>query len=1210
MPRRLRVRFRGFTTTGAVGAFSLAGQVAAMTRAGAPINVVAPAVSGVVQVGMTLSVSDGSWINSPVPPYSYQWRRNGVAIAGAIGQNHTLVTADAGTFISCAVTASNAVGSTVAVSASVGPILAASSGTATPVTTFSLTSTTTGTHPWAFGHAFKQGDVPTGSFVVGDSTGFQATVKSRWPDDSVKHAIIAGRAALVANTPATITVLRTTTAPTGVALGLENLTVTGITASMTTSAFGSASWSGTDWNSPFLTWVTGPQMSSWIYRKQIGSDAHLVGWLEVRVYDGGAVEVLPWIENGYLLVAGPTNKNATYSFTLGGTQRFSAAFDLPNHCRTPLVSGTALSYWLGTAPDVTPKHSTTYLQSTGLVPTYYATVSPTASIVTSLPSTYTPLQQGSMPGAMGSAGYHGSIGLLPQSDVLYLTSTATTTWSALQRNAYSAGRYGIHYRDEATNRPIRFSQHPQLVMGTGSGITGIGSATSGTTPAASGTSPAAYTNTHAPALGYFAALVTGRFYHVETAQFQATAHYLKNGNVTRNGVDGILQTGAGANTTRGAAWALRTLAQAVAITPSDDAVLGDLVSSMAANVDWYHARYVGQTNNPFGWVTPYVDYTARIVGTTMGGSTSTDVALQTNVSNGNNDYYNGYILTIGGETRTVVDYVGSTRTAIVSPAFTVATSGQSYVLAEGGLYMGATWQQDFFTSAIGLAESLGLPLGASSARLSEFFSWKAKSVAGRFGTAAPGDYLYRDAAPYTIAIAPLDTPDFATGTGPWYASWGETWTATQIDNPTGAKEIGDGSLRGGNIADATSYWGNMMPALSYAIEHGAEGAAAGYERMISAPNWATLLADFNRAPEWGIRPRTLPGLPSWLLSASTYEFVAVPNGQPSTAAGLVPAVSGSMGVQSGITNAWGGAFTDGSRFYIHGGGHADYGGNEIGAIDLTSDAPAWDLLVERTPVAQLLGGSNYYADGKPSSRHTYYGMWYVASLGKMLRFNSDMGFAYNGNPVGGSANVRTADIDAFNLSTNEWEPGAYGPMLVINGSETAMCQDHTTGDCYVYNGANDIYKYTAATNAVSLVANLPGTEGQGGATVFDAANQRLVRFAGRASGKCVYWNIVSGTKVTPTLTGPAASAISGLTGENHGWGIAHDTENNVAYLMTNAGVVLRVRLSDFYVEQVTTTGATPAAPTNGVWGRFKYIQSLRAVAYLANWSSPLLVMKV
>ena len=44
-----------------------------------------------------------------------------------------------------------------------------------------------------------------------------------------------------------------------------------------------------------------------MYRKQVGTDAHLVAWLEVRLFPGGLVEILPSIENGYLLVTGPTS---------------------------------------------------------------------------------------------------------------------------------------------------------------------------------------------------------------------------------------------------------------------------------------------------------------------------------------------------------------------------------------------------------------------------------------------------------------------------------------------------------------------------------------------------------------------------------------------------------------------------------------------------------------------------------------------------------------------------------------------------------------------------------------------------------------------------------------------------------------------------------------------------------------------------------------
>src|SRR4029078_9881571 len=117
-------------------------------------------------------------------------------------------------------------------------------------------------------------------------------------------------------------------------------------------SFGSVSWAGGDWDSPAQIWITGPEMSSWVYRKPVGADPHLVAWLEVRLFAGGAVELLPWIENGYLRVAGPTNKSATFAFRINDVQRFSAAIDLPNHCRTPLVSN-AVSHWLSADPKVT-----------------------------------------------------------------------------------------------------------------------------------------------------------------------------------------------------------------------------------------------------------------------------------------------------------------------------------------------------------------------------------------------------------------------------------------------------------------------------------------------------------------------------------------------------------------------------------------------------------------------------------------------------------------------------------------------------------------------------------------------------------------------------------------------------------------------------------------------------------------------------------------
>jgi len=82
----------------------------------APTNTVLPAISGTIQVGQVVSVSNGTWTGSPTS-YTYQWLRDGVVIAGLINASRVLNSADLGTHISCTVTAINAGGSAAATSA-------------------------------------------------------------------------------------------------------------------------------------------------------------------------------------------------------------------------------------------------------------------------------------------------------------------------------------------------------------------------------------------------------------------------------------------------------------------------------------------------------------------------------------------------------------------------------------------------------------------------------------------------------------------------------------------------------------------------------------------------------------------------------------------------------------------------------------------------------------------------------------------------------------------------------------------------------------------------------------------------------------------------------------------------------------------------------------------------------------------------------------
>jgi lysophospholipase L1-like esterase len=88
----------------------------------APVNSVAPAVTGVAAVGSTLTLTAGTWVGNPTPTIARQWRRGGVAISGANGTTYVLQEADVDALITCTETGTNSVSTASATSNSIGPV--------------------------------------------------------------------------------------------------------------------------------------------------------------------------------------------------------------------------------------------------------------------------------------------------------------------------------------------------------------------------------------------------------------------------------------------------------------------------------------------------------------------------------------------------------------------------------------------------------------------------------------------------------------------------------------------------------------------------------------------------------------------------------------------------------------------------------------------------------------------------------------------------------------------------------------------------------------------------------------------------------------------------------------------------------------------------------------------------------------------------------
>ena len=89
----------------------------------APVNTVAPVISGTAAVGQTLSCTTGTWTGNPAPSFSYQWRANGVAIGGATAPTYLLTVTEQTKTITCVVTATNTSGAPTATSNTLGPVV-------------------------------------------------------------------------------------------------------------------------------------------------------------------------------------------------------------------------------------------------------------------------------------------------------------------------------------------------------------------------------------------------------------------------------------------------------------------------------------------------------------------------------------------------------------------------------------------------------------------------------------------------------------------------------------------------------------------------------------------------------------------------------------------------------------------------------------------------------------------------------------------------------------------------------------------------------------------------------------------------------------------------------------------------------------------------------------------------------------------------------
>lgn len=692
---------------------------------------------------------------------AYRVFRGGSQVATVSGVSYQDSGLSAGTAYTYTVAAYDAAGN---VSGQSAPISATTQTVATApppsgnqITSFQLTSTVGGTSlPFTIGLGFKKGDIAdTPALNIPAS---QVIVKSRWNDGSVKMAIASGEVTLAAGTPSTITV-SSSSASSGTTLTPADIKAATPQASVSLGSYGTVNLSSL-LATPFRTWISGPEMVEAHYRSNVGSDPTLAVWFHVRLYKSGRMWVRAIVENGYVNVT-TADKSYVPTVAIGGTTIFNnSGVTLTHYAHTRWMQ----EGWIGGNPRITPKHDSAYLISTKLVPNYWKR-NPSATALNALTQSYTPMNKADLTADMSNTGYQKQIGLLPLWDALYVTSGDARAYNSCLTNSSSYNSYAIVWRDPNTNLIPKPTDWPTYVANVSHWAGGL-----------------QWEMAHAPSEGYLAYLITGDYWHYETMQMNSAINYLTRNNNTGNGVNRVLLS-----QTRGNAWNLRTLTQAVAVAYEGDTVAADYKTLL--------------TNNITHW-------------------------------------------------KTVADSLSGSQLGYPSD-YEVATSSYS-------AGAGAPWQHHFWIQTMGMGSDLEpLPDMTVFNAVRDFLY---KGIVGILGDAS--GYYFTSAYAYNLKISPIantwDPVDFYTS---WKTVFDTSVAAGLISNDTTGNTLLGGS-GGAPSAAATGYWGNLLPAIAYAVDHNATGAAASWSRLTSATNWSTVESSgFDNTPIWGIVPRSFTSPP-------------------------------------------------------------------------------------------------------------------------------------------------------------------------------------------------------------------------------------------------------------------------------------------------------------------------------------------------------------
>lgn len=338
---------------------------------------------------------------------------------------------------------------------------------------------------------------------------------------------------------------------------------------------------------------------------------------------------------------------------------------------------------------------------------------------------------------------------------------------------------------------------------------------------------------------------------------------------------------------------------------------------------------------------------------------------------------------------------------------------------------------------------------------------------------------------------------------------------------------------------------------------------------------------------------TDPALPAWYADATSNQWTTLPVGTLSA--------SGVMETNAGlIFSAWGGGVVNTVGIYdgatwrpgifiiVWGGGHSDYGGNEVYACGpLNTDSQAWYKL--RSSTSPVPTNVSQDGSGNPVSRHTYQSITYIGgsrnwmfATGGLARYNDANGIA-------------VSHVFQFNTAS----PGSNQPWTtkaVPNAAADVCAYDPTTGIIWSHqDAANEVQSYNVDTDTYSeALFKSPGWSTGNACSAIDT-NRGI--WAIYWSGGINFYRLNAGTGndyYTPSTTGTAPTGSGSILWDSvaDAFKVWNGNGKQIFTLTPPGANPYQGGNSWTWSSATPGAGATPdAAQTNGTFGRFSYVNN-------------------